>query len=440
VVVVGGSLGGLNAALWLRDIGCQVEVFERTPVPLEDRGAGIVLNPATIQYLVSHTTTLLKEISAATNWFRYMDLEGCIAHEEFTPYRFTGYSALSAGLLRCFGGENYHRGEECIGFDEHAGRVTVRFATGRVECCDLLVFADGINSTGRRLLLPEIQPRYAGYAAWRGTIGEHELRSATFSSLHEAITYTILPDSHALSYPIPDRAGCRLANWLWYRNVSSGRELDDLLTGRDGIRFGTSVPPASVHERHIRRLREEANALPPAFSEMIGKTVAPFIQVIFDVAVPRMAFGRVCLIGDAAFTARPHAAAGTAKAAEDGRKLGQALSASGGDVEEALKQWEPGQLALGRQLVMRSRNAGERLQHGRWSVDEPLPFGLYRSGDSIFIESMEWRFEQPSVPGVVPVSDATVRERLAQRRSEAGRSGGRRPKHRSRDRRKKPKR
>jgi 2,6-dihydroxypyridine 3-monooxygenase len=59
------------------------------------------------------------------------------------------------------------------------------------------------------------------------------------------------------------------------------------------------------------------------------------------------------------------------------------VAGSGGDVEEALKQWEPGQLALGRQLVMRSRDAGERLQHGRWPVGEPLCFGLYRSGDSI---------------------------------------------------------
>lgn len=391
MVVIGGSLGGLNAALWLRTVGCDVEVFERTPVPLEDRGAGIVLNPATIQYFVSHTRARLTEISAATSWFRYMSPDGCIAHEERTPYRFTGYGPLLAGLLEFFGDEHYHRGEECVGFDQDSGGVTVRFAAGRVERCDLLVFADGINSTGRRLLLPEVQPRYAGYAAWRGAIGEHELSRDTFWSLHEAITYAILPDSHALTYPIPNRGGGiepgrRLTNWLWYRNVSSGRGLDDLLTGRDGIRFGTSVPPASVQECHLRRLRDDARALPPAFSEMIARTARPFIQVVFDLEVSRMAFGRVCLIGDAAFTARPHAAAGTAKAAEDGRTLGQAVAATGGKVQEALEQWEPGQLALGKQLVMRSRDAGERLQHGRWAIGEPLPFGLYRSGDSIFVE------------------------------------------------------
>jgi 2,6-dihydroxypyridine 3-monooxygenase len=97
-----------------------------------------------------------------------------------------------------------------------------------------------------------------------------------------------------------------------------------------------------------------------------------------------MAFGCVCLIGDAAFMARPHAAAGTAKAAEDGWTLARTLRTRDDDVIEALGQWEFGQLALGRRLVARSRDAGERLQHGRWSVGEALSFGLYRIGDSTF--------------------------------------------------------
>jgi len=108
----------------------------------------------------------------------------------------------------------------------------------------------------------------------------------------------------------------------------------------------------------------------------------PFVQVIFDLEVPRMAFGRVCLIGDAAFTARPHAGAGTAKAAEDSWTLAQTLRTRDVEVVEALGHWEVGQIALGRQLVARSRNAGERLQHDRWSVGEPPPVGLYRIGDT----------------------------------------------------------
>jgi 2,6-dihydroxypyridine 3-monooxygenase len=51
VAVAGGSLGGLSTALWLRDAGCNVEVYERSKTPLEGRGAGIVLNPATVRYV-----------------------------------------------------------------------------------------------------------------------------------------------------------------------------------------------------------------------------------------------------------------------------------------------------------------------------------------------------------------------------------------------------
>jgi 2,6-dihydroxypyridine 3-monooxygenase len=69
-----------------------------------------------------------------------------------------------------------------------------------------------------------------------------------------------------------------------------------------------------------------------------------------------MAFGRVCIMGDAAFVARPHCAAGTAKAAEDAWQLGEALTETGNDVVAALKKWEERQLKCGRQPVARARN------------------------------------------------------------------------------------
>ncbi|HEY1280202.1 MAG TPA: FAD-dependent monooxygenase, partial [Acidimicrobiales bacterium] len=107
----------------------------------------------------------------------------------------------------------------------------------------------------------------------------------------------------------------------------------------------------------------------------------PFVQVIFDLEVTRMAFGRVALIGDAAFAVRPHAAAGTAKAAADGWTLATALAANA-DIDAALQQWEPGQLALGRQLLERTRRIGTRSQvTGDWEPGDPeLIFGLYGPG------------------------------------------------------------
>jgi 2,6-dihydroxypyridine 3-monooxygenase len=89
-------------------------------------------------------------------------------------------------------------------------------------------------------------------------------------------------------------------------------------------------------------------------------------------------------IGDAAFTLRPHAAAGTAKAAEDAWRLAEAVNACAGNIGAALQQWEPGQLALGWGVLARTREAGKRLQfEGTWRVGDPLPFGLYKVGDSV---------------------------------------------------------
>jgi 2,6-dihydroxypyridine 3-monooxygenase len=104
---------------------------------------------------------------------------------------------------------------------------------------------------------------------------------------------------------------------------------------------------------------------------------------VVDLAVERMAFGRTCLIGDAAFAVRPHAAAGTAKAAADAWALRDALADHPGDVSAALATWEPGQLALGRSLLERTRAIGRRSQvDNDWRPGDPeLIFGLYAAGD-----------------------------------------------------------
>ncbi|HEV7863546.1 MAG TPA: FAD-dependent monooxygenase, partial [Acidimicrobiia bacterium] len=161
-----------------------------------------------------------------------------------------------------------------------------------------------------------------------------------------------------------------------------GDDLDELLTDRAGVRHLGSLPPGAVQDRHLAELRASAEELAPAIREVVAATAEPFVQVIFDIEVPRMAFGRVCLIGDAAFAVRPHAAAGTAKAAADAWALGEAVAAAGGDVVKALQRWEPGQLELGRQLITRARDIGNRSQfEGTFTPGDPiLIFGLYEPG------------------------------------------------------------
>src|SRR4051812_21647895 len=81
VAVMGGSLGGLTAALVLRDRGCDVEVYERSSAPLRDRGAGIVLHPATVRWLVDSGARRVEELGVPARVLRYMGPDGDRAAE-----------------------------------------------------------------------------------------------------------------------------------------------------------------------------------------------------------------------------------------------------------------------------------------------------------------------------------------------------------------------
>jgi 2,6-dihydroxypyridine 3-monooxygenase len=379
VIVGGGSLGGLNAGLWLREAGCEVEVFERSRKPLEAQGAGIVLNPGTMRWFAEHDSDEPVGVSARS--VRYLDRDGGVAAELPHAYLFSSYDTLHRRLLAAFGREQYHLGQEVVSAHAADAAVTVRLASGEARTADLLVWADGIRSAGRRQLLPDVATRYAGYVAWRGTVEPARLPDDTNAALEDAITYCVLDHSHALTYPIPTADGS-MVNWLWYRNTD---DLDVILTDRTGKRREVSVPPGAVPERRIAELRAAAaEQLPAPLVDVVSYTAEPFLQAVFDIEVPRMAFQRQCLIGDAAFAARPHAAAGSAKAAEDGYRLACAIRDAHGDVPAALTQWEPAQLHLGHSVLARTREAGDRAQfHGTWMVGDPLPFGLYTAGDSI---------------------------------------------------------
>ena len=387
VAVVGGSLGGLTAALLLRDLGCEVSVYERSHADLEARGAGIAVLEATWRYPVERLGVPAEDFSSETTWVRFVSEDGSMVHEQRHPYLLSSWNAVYRVLLHGFGRDHYHLSSEMTSFDDDGEHVTLTFADGRIEVVDLLVCADGITSAARKTLLPEVTGGYAGYVAWRGVIPEAELSQGTYDALFDTLTYQVMPNSHILVYPIPGpggevEQGKRLMNIVWYRNVAAD-VLDEFLTDTNGEIRVLSVPPGLMNEQAIASMRADAHALlAPQLAEVVTRIEEPFVQVVYDIEVPRMAFGRVCLIGDAAFGVRPHAAAGTAKAAEDGWVLAEELAAADGDVPTALAKWETRQLALGHDLLARTRDIGRRSQiDGDFIAGDPrLVFGLYRPG------------------------------------------------------------
>ncbi|MBA4115102.1 MAG: FAD-dependent monooxygenase [Rubrobacter sp.] len=370
-VIAGGSLGGLAAAIALREAGCEVEVFERSQGELLGRGAGIVAQPELLRFLEEHGISTRDEVGVPTKARQYLTRDGGVARAEDSHQVMTSWGTVYRKLRAAFPKERYHQGSDLVGFKQDEGGVIARFEDGREEECDLLVGADGTHSTCRRLLLPEVVPEYAGYVAWRGLVQESELEPSLARVFGEKFTFFLGRNTQILSYLIPGASGElgegeRRLNWVWYWNVPEGDELREVLTDTEGVAHDYSVSQGQVREPLIQRqgaIAEEV--LPDVFHRLFAQTGEPFIQVIQDLSVHRMAFGQVCLSGDAAFVPRPHTAASTAKATTNAAALAESLRQQGNDVAAALKSWEPEQLRFGRRLEEYGKSLGDRSQFGR---------------------------------------------------------------------------
>ena len=239
-------------------------------------------------------------------------------------------------------------------------------ATAARPLADVLIGADGLRSTVRQLCAPAVAPLYAGYVAWRALLPESAIPPAIHRELYMDMTFCLPPGEQCLGYPVagPDnelRAGQRRYNVVWYRPADETSELPALLTDTAGVVHSISIPPPLIRAEPIAAMRAAAERLlAPQFRAIVGLIDEPILQPIYDLEVPRLAFGRVAIIGDAAFVARPHVAAGVSKAADDAAALAQALDAE--DVEAALRRFETERLPDNKKIIERARHLGAYLQ------------------------------------------------------------------------------
>jgi 2-polyprenyl-6-methoxyphenol hydroxylase-like FAD-dependent oxidoreductase len=252
---------------------------------------------------------------------------------------------------------------ECIDVRSDAGGATARFADGSEARGDLLIAADGLRSTVRARLLPELQPTYAGYVAWRALMPESEASRAARDILERDYLFCVPEGSLALCYAVPARdgdlrVGHRDYNCAWYRPVDEA-ELAELCTDTSGKCHGTSIPPPLVRPEVIADFRRSARAeLASPMADVATLGEQPFFQAIYDLASPRLVFGRVALLGDAAFVARPHVGAGVTKAALDATCMATAIAGHGGDLDAALAHYGSERQRFGDWIVGRGRDLG----------------------------------------------------------------------------------
>jgi 2-polyprenyl-6-methoxyphenol hydroxylase-like FAD-dependent oxidoreductase len=398
VHIIGGSLGGLMAGLILRRKGYEVDIHERSPTPLSGRGAGIASHRMLRDALAAADLDVdAAALGVHVDSRRVLDVSGAVVLERPFPQLLTSWDRLFQMLRGAYPESRYHLGASFKFFLQKGDAVEVELADGRRMEGNLLIGADGFRSTVRDALLGPQEPAYAGYIAWRGMVDEDALSPQTHAALFDSFSFCLPEGEQMLGYPVAGpnndlRPGRRRYNFVWYRPAARGQALDGLLTDAVGHRHAISIPPPLIRPGVISEMREAADrTLAPAFAEVVMKTQAPFLQPIYDFAAPRLVEGRVALIGDAAFVARPHVGAGVAKAGADAMALGFALS-SRQPAEAALAAYEAARLPIGRRIVDQARELGAYMQAQQASPDERRHAAANRRPEAVAEQTASLRF------------------------------------------------
>lgn len=391
-IVIGGSLGGLFAANLLHRAGWDVLLVERTGQALSGRGAGIVTHAELNLALERAGCKVDDTLGVAVPGRVTLARDGSLEAERPLPQVLTAWGRLYHLLKEAFPPERYRFGRTLTSVEQDANGVTAVFADGTREFADLLVGADGIRSTVRAQYAPETKPKYAGYIAWRGLVEESVLSPATHAALFERFAFCLPAREQMLGYPVAGgnngtKPGERRWNFVWYRPADEATVLRDMLTDASGRTYEGNIPLDRIRPDVIARMLDEAKrVLSPQFFEVVQKTEQPFYQPIYDLESARLAFGRVVLVGDAAFVARPHCGMGVTKAGADAVALVEALGA-GKPIEAALKDYEAVRQPFGAYIVDFARKLGAYMQAQVLTPAEREAAETYRSTAAIMRET-----------------------------------------------------
>lgn len=389
-LVVGGSMSGLFAALMLRRAGWDVTVIERVKTELAGRGAGIVAQPellARLRALGLETGDLGVQIQHRT----ILGPAGQPTEDYECHQTTTAWERLYRVLRDALPAALYRRDCALTGFEQDEDGIVATFSGGETMTADLMIGADGIRSTVRQFAMPEAVPSYVGYSAWRSLIAEDALPADVQRDIFPLMAFGLPPGEQFLCYPVAGpnndlRPGHRRMNIIWYRPAEENTKLQWLLTDDGGKTHEISIPPPLIRRAAIDEMHDAAERLlAPQFRAVVRLMDEPILQPIYDLESPRMAAGRVAVIGDAAFVARPHVGAGVTKAADDAASLVAALEAES-DVAAALRRFEAERLPVNRRIIEYARHLGAYLQATQTQAERDVA-GRHSTDRAVIVET-----------------------------------------------------
>lgn len=317
IIVAGGSIAGCAVSIFLRRLGANVIILERSSGRLADRGAGITLPMSVVDQCVAldlfdqniprlsiQGRSFLRKTDSAENdaekfWDQSINI---VSLNWLDVYR---------NLRKRLDSSCYHNHTTVTRIHKVGGTYEIE-TTKKTYQADFVIAADGIDSTVRTQLIPNAKEVYAGYVAWRGVFDDSELNFQ-----HHA-PYFVFPGGHILLYRIPavdyQATGKTLLNWVMYEDRRD-KPLDELLIDKLGRRHARSLAAGFLSDAQINYLHEfSRRTLPLAVADIICQTRHPFIQAIFDFQLPHYEKNPIIFVGDAAATLRPHTGSGVFKA------------------------------------------------------------------------------------------------------------------------------
>jgi salicylate hydroxylase len=361
VVIAGGGIGGLAAAVACAQRGVPVQLIERA-AQLSEVGAGIQIGPNVTRILQAWGLgAALAQVAAFPGKLQARDAQtgqvlgtltlGQRAHATYgAPYA-TIHRADLQGLLHRAAqnaGVDLLLGQTVQGWQDSEAALQVNTAQGLSLQASALIGADGVWSAVRQQLLGDAQARFTGHLAYRALVAQADLPAHLRS---DQVTVWMGPRLHVVHYPV------RSGQWL---NVVA-------------IVHGDKPAQAEAWDSagHTQSLMQAMGPVGRDLHERLASVPAWRQWALHDreplSASRQMAQGRVALLGDAAHPMRPYLAQGAGMAIEDAQVLGQCLSAETGSVAERLQAYAEQRWARNARVQARAMRNG-RIFHATGPV------------------------------------------------------------------------
>ena len=305
IAIIGGGIGGLTAALALRQSNFEAEVFEQAPALL-DVGAAIAIWPNAMRVLEQlQLSEKILEKAGVMEEIRWLDQDGFLINRVSIPRAVALHRAdLQATLLHSLPAESIHLDHSLVHYKQHGDKTIATFANGNSIEADFLIGADGIHSDVRAQLIKDGEPLNRGYTVWRGI-------SPAIPSLIPSAT-AIEIHGRGKRFGIGPAGLGRLGWWA----TANGSDTDDL----SSLFAGWYQPVLELIEATPKKSVLKTRALDREPNKTWGD-------------------GRMTLLGDAIHPTTPNLGQGGCLAIEDARVLARCFRKYGA-TEEALRSYE----------------------------------------------------------------------------------------------------